>query len=100
MHPSRSLEGSRWVQLLSPGTTTVDHDAIVKAFETLQAYSLVSWRGDQGKHEEAETMHRQELELARKVLGREHPETLTSMDNLALMLSDQGKHEKAEMMTG
>jgi tetratricopeptide (TPR) repeat protein len=45
---------SRWVQLLSPGTTTVDHDAIVKAFKTLQSYSLVSWRPDQ----EAYSLHK------------------------------------------
>jgi tetratricopeptide (TPR) repeat protein len=32
------------------------------------------------------------------VLGNEHPDTLTSMNNLALVLRDQGKYEEAEEM--
>ena len=32
------------------------------------------------------------------MLGKEHPSTSTSMNNLALALSDQGKYEKAEEM--
>jgi hypothetical protein len=45
-------------------------------------------------------MHRQTLELQRKMLGREHPSTLTSMNNLAVVLSEQDKYEEAEIMTG
>jgi hypothetical protein len=30
------------------------------------------------------------------VLGKEHPNTLTSMNNLAAVLSGQGKYEQAE----
>jgi hypothetical protein len=41
-------------------------------------------------------MQRQALGLSEKVLGKEHPSTLTSMDNLSLMLRDQGKYEEAE----
>jgi tetratricopeptide (TPR) repeat protein len=52
----------------------------------------------QGRHEEAEQMHRQTLELKEKVLGHEHPSTLTSMNNLALALSAQGRYEEAEQM--
>ncbi|KAH8691011.1 hypothetical protein GQ44DRAFT_636626, partial [Phaeosphaeriaceae sp. PMI808] len=33
-----------------------------------------------------------------KVLGPEHPSTLTSMNNLALVLDSQGKYEEAETM--
>jgi tetratricopeptide (TPR) repeat protein len=54
IHTSKSLESPRWVHLLSPAATTVDKDAIIKAFKTLQAYSLVSWRADQ----EAYSMHK------------------------------------------
>jgi hypothetical protein len=32
------------------------------------------------------------------VLGAEHPDTLTSMNNLALVLIHQGKYEQAEEM--
>ncbi|KAK3690270.1 Tetratricopeptide repeat-domain-containing protein [Podospora appendiculata] len=33
-----------------------------------------------------------------KVLGLEHPDTLTSMNNLAFVWKDQGKFEEAEQM--
>ena len=35
-----------------------------------------------------------------KMLGKEHPDTLTSMNNLAEVLSQQGKYEEAEEMHG
>jgi hypothetical protein len=43
-------------------------------------------------------MHRQTLELRKKVLGPEHPDTLTSMNNLGWVLSSQGKHVEAEQI--
>jgi Flp pilus assembly protein TadD len=42
-------------------------------------------------------MLRRALELNEKVLGPEHPDTLTSI-NLAVVLEGQGKYEAAEMM--
>jgi tetratricopeptide (TPR) repeat protein len=51
-----------------------------------------------GKYAEAEGMHRQTLELKEKVLGQEHPSTLSSMNNLALVLRSQGKYKEAETM--
>jgi tetratricopeptide (TPR) repeat protein len=41
----------------------------------------------QGKYEEAEAMNRQTLALSETVLGHEHPDTLTSMNNLAHVLA-------------
>jgi prophage maintenance system killer protein len=43
-------------------------------------------------------MHQQTLELREKVLGKEHPSTLSSMGNLALVLDSLGKYEEAEQM--
>ncbi|KAK5107705.1 hypothetical protein LTR62_000899 [Meristemomyces frigidus] len=40
----------------------------------------------QGKYEAAETMNRRALEGCEKVLGKEHPDTLTSVSDLALVL--------------
>jgi hypothetical protein len=40
---------------------------------------------DQGKYVQAEEMHRQALRLSETVLGKEHPFTLTSMGNLAMV---------------
>ncbi|KJZ70118.1 hypothetical protein HIM_10488 [Hirsutella minnesotensis 3608] len=44
-----------------------------------------------GKYHEAEQMHRQALDLREKVLGKEHPATLSSMNNLAVVLKSLGK---------
>jgi hypothetical protein len=38
------------------------------------------------------------VELMEKVLGREHPSTLSSMGNLASVLDIQGKYDEAEQM--
>ena len=48
------------------------------------------------KHAEGERVEREVLVASRRVLGDEHPETLTSAGNLALSLSEQGKHAEAE----
>ena len=52
----------------------------------------------QGKYEEIEETHGQEPALTERVLGKEHPDTLTSMKNLASVLSRQGKYGEAEEM--
>ena len=44
---------------------------------------------DQGEYAEAEKMHRETLELRKKVLGDEHPDTLASMYSLARILAKQ-----------
>nr|XP_036584595.1 uncharacterized protein CTRU02_05670 [Colletotrichum truncatum]KAF6794113.1 hypothetical protein CTRU02_05670 [Colletotrichum truncatum] len=51
-----------------------------------------------GKYGEAEQMHRQTLEMRKKVLGPENPNTLSSMNNLAGVFDSQGKYEEAEQM--
>ena len=43
-------------------------------------------------------MHQQTLQLREKVLGQEHPDTLGSMNNLAIVLDSQGKYEEAKKM--
>jgi len=52
----------------------------------------------QGKYTEAEAMDRQALQLIETVLGKEHPDTLASMNNLADSLYQQGKYAEAEAM--
>lgn len=51
-----------------------------------------------GTYEEADSMQRWALVAREKVLGREHPDTLTSVNNLGLVLDSQGKYEEAEAM--
>jgi hypothetical protein len=43
-------------------------------------------------------MHRQALGLSETVVGKEHPDTLMSMSNLANVQSDQVRYEQAEEM--
>ncbi|KAF2687612.1 kinesin light chain 1 [Lentithecium fluviatile CBS 122367] len=51
-----------------------------------------------GQYSAAEATYRQVLLMTEKVLDSEHPGTLTSMNNLALVLDNQGKYEEAESM--
>jgi hypothetical protein len=51
------------------------------------------------KEEQAVEIHRHALRLRETVLGKEHLSTLTSMSNLAEVLSRQGKYEHAEVDT-
>jgi Tfp pilus assembly protein PilF len=51
-----------------------------------------------GKYTEAKKMLQQTLQLKEKVLGTEHPSTLHSMNNLAVVLDNQGKYVEAEQM--
>jgi len=45
----------------------------------------------QGKYEEAEQINRRALEGYEKALGKEHPNTLTSVNNLAFVLIIPGE---------
>jgi tetratricopeptide (TPR) repeat protein len=53
---------------------------------------------NQGKYNKAEQMNRRILEGRKKALGKEHPDTLISVNNLASVLQDQGKYDDAEAM--
>jgi hypothetical protein len=51
-----------------------------------------------GQYASAETSHRKSSSLRKEVLGSAHPDTLTSINNLALVLYSQGKYKEAEAM--
>ena len=51
-----------------------------------------------GKYAEAEEMYREALVFKEKVLGVEHPSTLYSVNDLAIVLDNQGKYTEAEEM--
>ena len=51
-----------------------------------------------GQYAAARTTQHQSLLLKKNILGPEHPNTLTSMSNLALVLERQGKYKEAEVM--
>jgi tetratricopeptide (TPR) repeat protein len=62
------------------------------------AGNLANALDSQGKHVEAETIHREVLAVRRRVLGPEHPNTLWIAEKLASSLDDQGKYVGAETM--
>ncbi len=54
----------------------------------------------QGHLAEAEPYYREALEVSRRVLGDEHPGTLISKSNLALLLVELGNASEAERLAG
>ncbi|KAM5358060.1 hypothetical protein ACJZ2D_015635 [Fusarium nematophilum] len=53
-----------------------------------------------GEYNTAEKVFRMSVEARRKVLGPEHPDTLSSVSNLGSVLSSQGKYDEAEAIQG
>jgi tetratricopeptide (TPR) repeat protein len=51
-----------------------------------------------GKYAQSEALYSQTLEIKRRMLGPEHPDTLLSMNNLADVYSSQGKYAQAETL--
>jgi tetratricopeptide (TPR) repeat protein len=75
---------------------------LVEAVDSAISASLLERLGrcqkSLGQYASAETSHRKASSLRKEVLGPEHPDTLTSMSNLANVLRKQGKYEEAEAM--
>ena len=45
---------------------------------------------------EAEPLYKRALEASERVLGKEHPDTLLSVNNLAMLYQAQGRYAQAE----
>ena len=58
--------------------------------------NLASTYWNQGRWKEAEELEVQVMETRKRLLGAEHPSTLTSMSNLALTYWNQGRWNEAE----
>ena len=52
--------------------------------------------GAEGKYVEAVAEFREVLKLREKILGSESPDTMTSRNNLAVMLLSEGKYSESE----
>ncbi|KAH8729862.1 P-loop containing nucleoside triphosphate hydrolase protein, partial [Ilyonectria robusta] len=72
-------------------------DEVVKSKSDL-LYNTAESNYILGKYQNAEGLYQDTLALGRQVLGDKHPRTLTSMNNLAVVLQSQGKYEEAEAM--
>ncbi|SPJ80264.1 uncharacterized protein FTOL_08656 [Fusarium torulosum] len=73
-------------------------DSLGKYEEAEEMHRQILKLRKNGKYEDAEHIHRQTLELREKELGKDHPDTLTSINNLANVLDNQGEYEEAEQM--
>ena len=66
----------------------------------LDAASLLDRVGwyldDRARYREAEPLYQRALAIREQQLGPEHPDTATSLNNLALLYRAQGKYEQAE----
>ena len=60
--------------------------------------NLASTYSDQGRWNEAEQLEVQVMDMRKRLLGPDHPHTLTSMANLASTYSDQGRWNEAEQL--
>ncbi|KAK5082564.1 hypothetical protein LTR70_007670 [Exophiala xenobiotica] len=116
----------RYARVLSDAFPTGDHanwptcQALFPHVEALMAYRVenedflrdraaAAYRGgcmgllasvlqDQAKYGEAEELNRRALVGREKELGPNHPDTLTSVNNLAVVLQRQGKYDEAVEM--
>ena len=52
--------------------------------------------GDLGRFAEAETLERQRFEISIRVLGKQHPSSVTAAENLAYTLRELGRHVEAD----
>ena len=55
-----------------------------------------SYLYDVAQYPEAEPLYQRALAIRERVLGAEHPDTASSLNNLAILYAKQGKYEKAE----
>ena len=51
---------------------------------------------DRAQYEQAEPLHQRALDIREKALGPDHPNTATSLNNLAALYDNQGRYEQAE----
>ncbi|KAH7175986.1 putative kinesin [Dactylonectria macrodidyma] len=101
-YPPGTYENWRECQTLDPHVDAVmkerpDNWSDIEKWARLLS-NAAYYRLLRGKFDEAEQMNRRALDAQEKVLGREHPDTLTSVSNLAAVLQCQGKYEEAEQM--
>ncbi|KAF0199250.1 MAG: hypothetical protein FD167_5789, partial [bacterium] len=69
------------------------NELLAKANATL---GLGSFYSDKGDYSKAELLFIETLNIRRKVLGENHPNTATSINNLAGLYNDKGDYAKAE----
>jgi tetratricopeptide (TPR) repeat protein len=99
---SHNVENWKVWESLRPHITIVQGYHFGQAEQKLQYADITSRMGGYsqavGRYTVALKMEEEALTIRRGLLGKEHPNTLTSMNNLAEVLGNQGKYEQAEEM--
>jgi tetratricopeptide (TPR) repeat protein len=62
----------------------------------LLLHKAAFYLGERAQYAEAEPLYRRALSIREKVLGPEHPDTATILDNLAELYRQQGRYAEAE----
>ena len=84
----------RVVETNDNGKTDLKDPHIIHTLASINNMGFILYR--QGKLDEAEPYLVEALEVSRRVLGDEHPDTLVSIKNLARLFRVQGKYAEAE----
>ncbi|KAL5371346.1 hypothetical protein DPSP01_014329 [Paraphaeosphaeria sporulosa] len=92
---------SKWRRLLPHAQYALSHSPRDDDDDDDEERLVLSWKCamalySDGRYEEAEELEVQVLETRKRVLGEEHPSTLTSMGNLASTYRNQGRWKEAE----
>ncbi|KAI1746361.1 hypothetical protein F4680DRAFT_401207 [Xylaria scruposa] len=94
-YPSPTYKNMQtWTKYLPHGQAVLSDGAIDISDIRLLVHTAESYIF-LGKYSAAEKLYRHTLDL-REEVPRKHPNTLTTMNNLGLVLRDQGRYEKAE----
>jgi tetratricopeptide (TPR) repeat protein len=82
--------------LRSENEHTFLKDSLEEAKLLDAAFNFGVFLYSQGRYNLSKQMHQHAFEGRIKVLGKEHPDTLMSMNDLASLLESQGKYDEAE----
>ncbi|RKK27891.1 hypothetical protein BFJ66_g16444 [Fusarium oxysporum f. sp. cepae] len=95
-HENREI----WMRYMAHAQRVVESDEKCEDEEAMSRllFSVAEALSIQGRYEGAAKLYRETLEAREKVLGKEHPDTLDSMNNLALVLDKMGEYGEAEKM--
>ncbi|PNP77904.1 hypothetical protein FNYG_08630 [Fusarium nygamai] len=95
-HENREI----WMRYMAHAQRVAESDEECEDEEAMSGllFNVAEALSIQGRYEGAAKLYRETLELKEKVLGKEHPDTLMSMNNLALVLDNMGEYEEAEKM--
>ncbi|KAF1828268.1 kinesin light chain [Decorospora gaudefroyi] len=89
---------SKWRRFLPHARYTLSHDVPKEDWGDRIA---IAWKcalalSSDGRYNESEELFMEVMETFKRVLGEEHPDTLTSIANLASTYSNQGRWKEAE----